>query len=136
MSEEVRDLFELASIKKWRFDSTKGVQSITVEDLWYMPLAKGAFCLDSIAIALHGDTESKAKLSFVTTPRPGAKEAGQKLELVKYIITTRLAAAEATKSAAAKKALKQKIAEVRERKGDAALENMTPEELDAYEATL
>ena len=128
------NLFEVAARKQWRFDSTKG--QLCVEDLWDIPLSKGAFSLDAVAINLSRDVKSSQTESFVTKPRPGSRELAQKLELVKHVIVTRLAEVETAKNAEAKKAMKQKIAGIRADKQDEALKNMSDEELAAMEAAL
>ena len=128
MTQEV-NLFELASIQKWRFTSSKG--QLTVEDLWYMPLAKGAFCLDAVAVKLFEASESSEKVSFVVTPRPGTKLLAQKLELVKYIIATRIQSDKDSKDTADRKVLKQKIAGIIDSKKDDALVGKTVAELEA-----
>ena len=133
MTEEV-NLFELATRKQWRFDSNKG--QLTIEDLWDIPLAKGDCSLDNIAIALNASAKSSATESFVVKPRPGTRELAQKLELVKHIITVRLAEVQLAKDAVARKAMKQKIAAIKEKRGDTALEGMTDAELEALEASL
>jgi len=128
------NLFELATRKQWRFDSVKG--QLTVEDLWEIPLAKGSFCLDAVTINLGRDLKASAEESYVKTPRPGATELAKKLELLKHIIAVRIQEVKDAEGAVAKKALKQKIAAIREKKGDEALENMSEAELAALEAEL
>ena len=128
------NLFELASIEQWRFKSAKG--ELSVEDLYQIPLARGALNLDAVTIAAAKEAEASKTESYVTKPRPGSKQLAQKLELLKYIITFRIALVDTAKKAATKKDLKQKIAAAREANSDNALSKMSPEELDAYEASL
>ncbi len=128
------NLFEVASRKNWSFNSTKG--QLVVSDLWTMPLSKGAFSLDAVAIAISEEAESSKSKSFVTTPRPGSAELAQKLELVVHIINVRLAEVDIASKLVERKAMRQKIAAVKDRKKDAEMDNMTIEQLDALEKSL
>ena len=54
------NLFEIASRNKLRVPTTKG--DLTVEQLWDLPLkSANGLSLDSIAIALNKQLESKAR---------------------------------------------------------------------------
>ena len=123
------NLFELATRKQWRFDSVKG--QLTVEDLWDIPLAKGTFNLDAVTINLARELKSSATESYVTVPRPGATELAKKLELCKHVITVRLAEIKAAEGAAVKKALRNRLLEIKADQGDEALRKLSPAELEA-----
>lgn len=82
-------LFVAASRKKFRFATQRG--EITVEQLWEIPL-KGVVSIDSIAIALNDAIQKSTTKSFVSqTVTAADRELEEKLELVKYVISVRLA---------------------------------------------
>lgn len=82
-------LFEIASRKKFRFATQRG--EVTVEHLWEIAL-KGAVSIDSIAIALNDAIQKSTTKSFVSkTVTAADRELEEKLELVKYVISVRLA---------------------------------------------
>jgi hypothetical protein len=78
----------------------------------------------------EADTES-----FVVTATKADAELQLKFELVKHIISARLSENEAARTAKERKEQKQKLAEILDRKKNAALENLSVEELEAALAT-
>lgn len=123
--------FEQAARQKLRFPTLRGEQSVEV--LWDMPLSsKSGFDLDSVAKAVNSELKQQAEESFVhtsTNPRKATLEL--QLELVKYIITSKQAELAAREAATANHAKRQKLLSILSQKEDAALENLTPEELKA-----
>lgn len=81
----VINLFEKASRLRVRFDSAKG--QVSVEDLWSLPLAQ----LDQIAQALDTKINSGAKKSYITKATTVSELDQFRLDLLVYIINTRLA---------------------------------------------
>ena len=85
----MNELFLKASRLKLRFDSPKG--QLTVEDLWDIPLtsATGKPNLNDIARELHG----KVKVEIVSFVEPAVKNDIDELrfEIVKHVITVRVA---------------------------------------------
>lgn len=130
------NLFIQASRAAYRFETARGILSI--EDLWSMPLqSKSGFDLDSVAKLLNSQVIEAGDTSFVSTtisPRKAAAEA--RLEIVKFIIATKLAEAEAASTAAARKAQRDKLIAVLGEKQDAQLKEMTAEEIQAQIAAL
>jgi hypothetical protein len=106
-----KNLFEVATREEWRFESRRG--ELTVEHLWTMPL-QGNDSIDAVAVKLNDDLQKSTTKSFVTTSNPADKVTELKLELVKYIISVRLAEAaaraEKAEKAAKRKALREAIA--------------------------
>lgn len=84
-------MFEKASRAKLRFDTDRG--SITVEDLWDLPLTSqtGKLNLDGIAVALFGQLKAESTVSFVNTPATANESVQLKFNIVKHIIDVRLA---------------------------------------------
>lgn len=123
------NLFIQASRAAYRFETVRGVAS--TEDLWSMPLqSKSGFDLDSVAKLLNSEVIEAGDTSFVSatvSPRKASAEA--KLEIVKFIIATKLAEAEAASTAAARKAQRDKLIAVLGEKQDAQLRGMSAEEI-------
>lgn len=123
-------IFEQAARKKLRFASERG--ELTVEHLWDTPLtSKTGFDLDSIAKATNAQLKASTEESFVAQARPTAAQATLelKLEILKHIISVKLAELDASKSAASRKAERDRLLEALAQKKDEALMALTPEEL-------
>jgi len=126
------EIFEQASRRKLRFDTTKG--QLTVEDLWDLPLTTTkplATSLDDVARSLHRQLRNEDTISFVT-PSAGVDTDKQlAFEIVKYIIDVRMAENEATRTRQAKAAQKQKLLEIIAEKQDTDLRSKSVDELMA-----
>lgn len=130
------DIFERASRAKLRFDTPKG--SLTVEDLWDLPLtgATGRANLNSIAIGLNRRLQETA-VSFV--PTAGSVSDGRDqlgLDVVRHVIEVRVAEAAERTTAAEKAQTKARIRELIAQKRDAALADKSIEDLEALVASL
>jgi hypothetical protein len=123
------NLFEQASREKYRFPSKAGM--LSVENLWDLPLTSSTkSSLDDVAKGVNDLLKSAATESFVeTTSNPAKTELESKLEIVKHVIAIRIAENEASKNAAAKRAQKEKLLAILDRKQDAELEGMTKEQI-------
>jgi hypothetical protein len=122
-------IFEKATREKFRYPSTKG--QLTTEQLWELPLtAKSGFSLDDVAKAVNAELKAIDTESVVATETNPAKATLEtKLDVVKHVIAVRLAEDQAAKAAAANKREKDKLLAILGRKQDAALENLSEEEL-------
>ncbi len=123
------NIFEKATRIGLRFPSPKG--SLSVEDLWQLPLqSKSGPDLDTIARTANSSLRAVSEESFVSTRTDPKKSTYElQLEIAKHIIAvkqTENAEAAAKVEKAQKKA---KLLEVLARKQDAALEQLSPEEL-------
>lgn len=122
-------LFEKALKKGFRFKTSKG--NLTTEDLWIIPLqSTDGINLDDIAKNLHKKLKESEEESFVTERNPYVEFNEKKLELVKYIIKVRLDDIEKSKQKQVNRTKNEKIDKIIERKKEAALENMSIEELE------
>lgn len=134
----MENIFETASRMALRFETPKG--SLTVEDLWNLPLQSnaGRANLDDIAKELNRQTkEAAAETSFVTPPASsGGAEREVAFEIVKRVIAVRVA--ERDSEAAKKKRAdeKQRILELIAEKQDEGLKAKSLEELQAMVAAL
>ena len=81
-------LFELATRKKLRFASQKGL--LTTEDLWDLPMT-GNTSLDTVSKLANRDVKASAEESFVVEASAVNDEANLKLDILKYIISVRKA---------------------------------------------
>jgi len=124
-----KNLFEIATRNRYRFNY-KGV--MTVEDLWSL----GVKDLDSIFKALNRQKKAADEDSLLATKSAADTELANKIELVRYIVSVKLAESEARVNAAEKKAQRDKIMAIMAKKQDAKLENMDMAELEAELAKL
>jgi hypothetical protein len=130
-------IFEQASRAQVRFTTPKG--SLTVEDLWDLPLTTtrdGAASLDNIAKALSKQIREADTESFVTPATKADEVLKLKLEIVKHVIAVRLEENAVELAKKTKAATKQKLLEVLDRKKNAQLENLSVEEIEATIASL
>lgn len=116
--------FEIAIRNKYRFPY-KGM--ITVEDLWDLNVTQ----LDGIFKTLNAQIKQEKEESLLTTKSASEAELDNKIAIIRYVVATKQAEAEKARKAKETKAETQKILEIIGRKQDAALENMSIEELYA-----
>jgi hypothetical protein len=135
-----QDLFQVASRKKFRFESPKG--AISTEDLWDLPLTSntGRANLDEIAQGLYKAVRASAETTSFVTPTTAASaaaaELSDKLEIVKAVITVRIAERDAASAAQARKEERQKILELIAEKKEGQLANLSLEDLEARLASI
>lgn len=115
--------------KKYRFPSNAG--SLTLEQIWDLPLThKTGLDLDSVARMINTELRSLTEESFVVTRvDPRKPELEEKLEIVKDVIATKIAEANAAATRAEKKIKRDKILAVLANQEEAALATATKEEL-------
>ena len=122
------NMFEQATRLKLRFKSNNG--NISTEDLWDLPLSQ----LDDIAKGLRKelrDTED----SFIEEKKSNAT-LELRFEVVKHVITTKLAERDAKAKAKEVAARRQVLLEALEGKQQEALKNMSVEDIQKELATL
>lgn len=125
------NIFEQALRTKLRFSTPRGL--VTTEDLWDLPLssAAGKPNLDDVARALYKLLKDEEEVSFVQTATEKNTSAKLGFEVVKHVISVKLAEREANRLAADKAAQKQKIMAIIAQKQDEALTGKSLEELTA-----
>ena len=116
--------FEIAIRNKYRFPY-KGM--ITIEDLWDLSVTQ----LDGIFKTLNAQVKQEKEESLLATKSVSETELENKIAIIRYVVATKQAEAEKARKAKETKAETQKILEIIGRKQDAALENMSIEELYA-----
>jgi len=119
-------IFEKASRIKLRFAVTKGL--LNTEDLWDLSLED----LDKMAVSLRKEVKNSEEESFIT-PTPNKSRiidlVELRFEIVKHIITVKLAEKEAKALAAEKRAKRAQLIELIGKKELSALENQSVEDL-------
>ena len=116
------DLFKVATKKKYRFNY-KG--QVTVEDLWDLSVEE----LDKIYKNLKSLQKNASEESLLQTATKEDKEVNNKIEIIKTIVTDKLAAKDRAMKAASQRARNQRILEIMADKQDAALKEKSIEEL-------
>ena len=128
--------FEYAIRNKLRFASVRG--ELTIEQLFDVPLrSRDNFNLNAIAQAANKAVKDLSEENFVETSRtPALTRAERALELVKYVIETKLADEAAAEKRAQNKAKKAKLLEILQEKQDGKLSNLSEAELKRQIAAL
>lgn len=117
-----KNLFEIATRNRYRFNY-KGV--MTVEDLWSLRVED----LDAIFKMLNRQKKTADEDSLLTTKSAEDQDLANKIDIVRYIVSVKLAEAAERVSAAEKKAQRDKIMEIVAKKKDKALEDMGIDDL-------
>ena len=117
-----KNLFEIATRNRYRFNY-KGV--MTVEDLWSLRVED----LDAIFKMLNRQKKTADEASLLATKSAEDQDLANKIDIVRYIVSIKLAEAAERVSAAEKKAQRDKIMEIVAKKKDKALEDMGIEDL-------
>lgn len=117
-----KNLFEIATRNRYRFNY-KGVMA--VEDLWDLSVE----ALDAIFKTLNRQKKTADEDSLLAVKSAEDTELSNKIELVKYIVSVKLAESEARVSAAEKKAQRDKILDIVAKKKDKELEDMNIDQL-------
>lgn len=118
----VENIFEYATRNKVRF-SFRGL--ISVEDLWDLSLTN----LDSIYKELNKQSKQSEEESLLNIKTQEDELLNVQIEIVKHIVSVKLAEKEAREKASAKKEQKQKIMSIMAAKQDEALQNSSIDEL-------
>lgn len=120
--ENEKNMFEIATRKKMRF-AFKGL--VSVEDLWDLSVKD----LDSIFKVLNSELKQAKEESLLDTKTQGNKELDTKIEIIKYIVKTKMEEEQLKLKTKEQREQKQKIMEILSTKQDNALQNKSIEEL-------
>lgn len=118
----VENIFEYATRNKVRF-SFRGL--ISAEDLWDLSLTN----LDSIYKELNKQSKQSEEESLLNIKTQEDELLNVQIEIIKHIVSVKLAEKDAREKASAKKAQKQKIMSIIAAKQDEALQNSSIDEL-------
>lgn len=132
----MNNVFEKASRAKLRFATARG--NLSVEQLWDLPLDKGEVNLYNLAQDLLTQVADKPaeKLSFFSKAIAVDETAELKFEIVKHIVTVRVAEAEAQQTEAIKRTQRAELDALIATKKAEAKQNLSLEELEAMRAKL
>ena len=122
-------MFEIATRSKFRFPY-KG--QISVEDMWELSLP----ALDLVFKALNAQIKQVKEESLLSTKSKADEILELHIEIVKYIVSVKLAEKEAREKAAVNKEMKQKIMQIKAARQDKALLEASDEDLDKLLAEL
>lgn len=132
----MQNIFEYATRNKLRFASIKG--ELTVEQLWDVPLrSRDDFNLNVVAKTTNKALKEISEESFVETTKTmehTRREAA--MEVVKFVIETKLTEEEAAKTRAANKQKKEKLLAILAEKQDGKLSELSEKELKKQIAAL
>lgn len=123
------NMFEVATRSKMRFPY-KG--QISVEDIWDLSLP----ALDSVFKALNSQMKQVKEESLLSTKSKADETLELQIQIVKYIVSVKLAEKEKREKAAEKSAQRQKIMEIMAKKKDESLESASMEDLQKMLAEL
>ena len=123
-------MFEQASRRKIRFQTTKGL--LTVEDLWDL----GLNGLNSLAKAINKQIKAEEEEDFLKVAKNSDVELKLCFDIVIHILNAKKAEQDAREAAADKAARKKKLLDVLARKQDASIESMSEDEIKAQIAAL
>ena len=105
---------------------------INVIDLWDLSLTN----LDSVFKTLNAEVKKSEEESLLNTKSKEDEEISNKIEIVKYIVGVKLDAKKKREDAKKNAEMRQRLLEIKAKRQDAALENMSDEDLDKALAEL
>ena len=132
----MNNIFEFATRSKLRFTSTRG--ELSVEQLWDVPLrSRDDFNLNVIAKAANKALKEISEESFVETTKTAEhtrREAA--MEIVKYLIDTKLTEEKVAAARAERKQEKEKLLSILAEKQAGKLSDLSEKELQKRIAAL
>lgn len=105
---------------------------INVIDLWDLSLTN----LDSVFKTLNAEAKKSEEESLLNTKSKEDEEISNKIEIVKYIVSVKLDEKKKRENAKKNAEMRQRLLEIKAKRQDAALENMSDEDLDKALAEL
>lgn len=123
------NLFEVATRANYQFPF-RGM--VNVIDLWDLSITN----LDSVFKALNAEAKKHEEESLLNAKSKEDEEISNKIRIIKYIVSVKLAEKKAREDAKKNAEMKQRLLEIKAKRQDAALENMSDEELDKALAEL
>lgn len=105
---------------------------INVIDLWDLSLTN----LDSAFKTLNAEAKKSEEESLLNTKSKEDEEISNKIEIVKYIVSVKLDEKKKREDAKKNAEMRQRLLEIKAKRQDAALENMSDEDLDKALAEL
>ena len=125
----INELFINATRANYQFP-VRGM--INVIDLWDLSLTN----LDSVFKTLNAEVKKSEEESLLNTKSKEDEEISNKIEIVKYIVGVKLNEKKKREDAKKNAEMRQRLLEIKAKRQDAALENMSDEDLDKALAEL
>lgn len=116
-------LFETASRKAFRFETSKGL--LTTEDLWKLPLPT----LDNLAKGFNKQLKEAQEESFIEPSSKETESLNQRFEIVKRVIEVRLAERDEIEQAKEREAKRARLMQILGQKQDQLYESLSMEEI-------
>lgn len=120
------EMYKRAVKSQVRFESSRGV--LTTEQLFQVPLS-GEFSLDNLAKAVNRNLKEIEEESFVSAPSEEKDLLQFKLDILKDVISERIKDSEIKSERIAKNDMKQKLKSLLAEKKDAALSDLSEEDI-------
>jgi hypothetical protein len=131
MSKKTQDLFEIATLAKLRYTTTRG--EINTEDLWDVPLrSKDSYNLEVVAQAANEKLRAVSQPSFVPSKQksnPKQAHLALALEVIQHIISVKFEKEESLARAEARRVERNKLLDAMAEKNDAELKSLSKAEL-------
>lgn len=105
---------------------------VNVIDLWDLSLTN----LDSVFKTLNAEAKKSEEESLLNTKSKEDEEISNKIEIVKCIVSVKLDEKKKREDAKKNAEMRQRLLEIKAKRQDAALENMSDEDLDKALAEL
>lgn len=105
---------------------------INVIDLWDLSLTN----LDSVFKTLNAEVKKSEEESLLNSKSKEDEEISNKIEIVKHIVSVKLDEKKKREDAKKNAEMRQRLLEIKAKRQDAALENMSDEDLDKALAEL
>ena len=105
---------------------------INIIDLWDLSLTN----LDSVFKTLNAEAKKSEEESLLNTKSKEDEEISNKIEIVKYIVSVKLDEKKKREDAKKNAEMRQRLLEIKAKRQDAKLENMSDEDLDKALAEL
>ena len=118
-----KNLFELAARCKYRFPY-RG--QITIEDLWDLRLTD----LDSVFKTLNAEVKKASEESLLEPKTKEDEELTDKIAIIRHIVSVKLEEQKIRENEKANREKKQKLLAIKARREEAALENISDEQLN------
>lgn len=122
--ENIESLFVKSVRNKYRYSSSRG--ELSTEDLWDLSLES----LDEIAIKVSDQLEKIGKRSFIKKKTQQSDELQTQLEVVKYVIETKITEQAEKQARTKKRGQLEFLKKLKEQKEIERLEGMSSEDLD------
>lgn len=118
-----KNLFEVATRRKYRFPY-RG--SVSVEDLWDLRITD----LDAVFKTLNEEAKKVSEESLLESKTKEDEELSDKIAIIRHVVSVKLEEKKVRENEKANREMKQKLLAIKAKREEAALENISDEQLD------